>query len=207
MTSLWRIQRHSSGWFDQPAVLSLWIAARFIPVPAFAQKPEYEFYYEFRTRFFPKVQDENKWALTNAEVLERYAEKLRREGGSDTEIARRLTLIRTQRAALDADYYNRYYLPGNSNFNHAPNQFLKDVVRDRARHCSRLRHGRRPKLDYLARLGWEVWGFDLADAGVALAQQRAKELGLTLHTQAVCDSAYDFGRESSTSSCSVGQCR
>jgi hypothetical protein len=40
-----------------------------------------------------------------------------------------------------------------------------------------------------------VWGFDPADAGVALAQKRAKELGLTLHTSAVRDSEYDFGKE------------
>ena len=98
MTTMWRIERRRSGWFAVPAaVLVLWIAACFVPVQAFAQKPEYEFYYEFRTRFSPKVQDENKWTLTNAEVLERYAEKLRREGISDAEIVRRLTLIRTQR--------------------------------------------------------------------------------------------------------------
>src|SRR5271165_6255102 len=48
---------------------------------------------------------------------------------------------------------------------------------------------------YLASLGWQVWGFDPADAGVALAQQRAKKLGLTLHTAAVRDSEYDFGKE------------
>jgi SAM-dependent methyltransferase len=47
---------------------------------------------------------------------------------------------------------------------------------------------------YLASLGWQVWGFDPADEGVALAQSRAKELGLTLHT-AVRDSEYDFGKE------------
>jgi len=48
---------------------------------------------------------------------------------------------------------------------------------------------------YLAKLGWQVWGFDMADAGVALAQKRAQELGLTLHTAAVRDSEYDFGRD------------
>jgi SAM-dependent methyltransferase len=40
-----------------------------------------------------------------------------------------------------------------------------------------------------------VWGFDPADAGVALAQKRAKELRLTLQTAAVSDSEYDFGKE------------
>ena len=48
---------------------------------------------------------------------------------------------------------------------------------------------------YLAQLGWEVWGFDPADAAVALAQRRARELGLTLHTAAVPDSEFDFGKE------------
>jgi protein-L-isoaspartate O-methyltransferase len=40
-----------------------------------------------------------------------------------------------------------------------------------------------------------VWGFDPAEAGVAIAQRQAKDLGLTLHTSAVRDSEYDFGKE------------
>jgi len=48
---------------------------------------------------------------------------------------------------------------------------------------------------YLATLGWEVWGFDPVDEGVKLAQKRAKGLGLTLHTAAVRDTEYDFGKE------------
>jgi len=48
---------------------------------------------------------------------------------------------------------------------------------------------------YLAKLGWKVSGFDPADKAVALAQQRARRLGLTLDTAAVPDSEYDFGKE------------
>jgi len=48
---------------------------------------------------------------------------------------------------------------------------------------------------YLASLGWQVWGFDPAEAGVAIAQKQAKDLGLTLHTSAVRDSEYDFGQK------------
>jgi hypothetical protein len=48
---------------------------------------------------------------------------------------------------------------------------------------------------YLASLGWQVWGFDPAEAGVAIAQKQAKELGLTLHASAVRDSEFDFGKE------------
>ena len=48
---------------------------------------------------------------------------------------------------------------------------------------------------YLAQQGWKVFGFDPAGAAVAMAQKRAKELGLTLTTEAVWDSEYEFGKE------------
>lgn len=166
-------------------------------VLACGQKPEYDFYPEFRNSFTPKVRAENpSRSLTNEEIAGRYAAKLRTEGVAETEITRRTRLILTDRNLLEADYWNRYYLDSNSNFNRAPNGFLKQMV-----------EGQRPgvALDYgmgegrnaiyLATLGWEVWGFDPADAGVALAQKRAKELGLTLHASAVRDSEYDFGKE------------
>lgn len=78
----------------------------------------------------------------------------------------------------------------------APNVFLTEVVQ-----------GRKPgtALDYgmgegrnalfLAKLGWQVSGFDPAGEAVALAQRRAKELGLKLDTASVRDSEYEFGKE------------
>ena len=178
-------------------MLALLLSTLFYSVLAFGQKPEYDFYPEFRNTFTPRVRAENpSLSLTNEEVAGRYAAKLRNEGVTETEITRRTKLILTERNLLEADYWNRYYLDSNSNFNRAPNGFLKQMV-----------EGQRPgvALDYgmgegrnaiyLASLGWQVWGFDPADAGVALAQKRAKELGLTLHTSAVRDSEYDFGKE------------
>jgi len=178
-------------------VLALLLTTLFYSVLAFGQKPEYDFYPEFRNTFTPRVRAENpSLSLTNEEVAGRYAAKLRAERVTESEITRRTKLILTERNLLEADYWNRYYLDSNSNFNRAPNDFLKQMV-----------EGHRPGvvLDYgmgegrnaiyLASLGWQVWGFDPADAGVALAQKRAKELGLTLHTSAVRDSEYDFGKE------------
>lgn len=97
---------------------------------------------------------------------------------------------------MDADYCNRLYLANDSNFNHAPNQFLTEVVRD-MRPGVALDYGMGEGRNsiYLANLGWQVWGFDPADAGVALANKRARQLGLTLHTEAVRDGEYDFGTE------------
>ena len=178
-------------------LLAVLVTTLFYSLLAFGQKPEYDFYPEFRNVFTPKLRAENpSLSLTNEQIVERYAAKLKSEGVTETEIARRTRLILTERNLLEADYWNRYYLDSNSNFNKAPNGFLKQMV-----------EGQRPgvALDYgmgegrnaiyLASLGWQVWGFDPADAGVALAQKRAKELGLTLHTATVRDSEYDFGKE------------
>lgn len=161
-----------------------------------AQKPEYEFYYKFRTEFGPKLQEANHWSLSDEQVFEAYTAKLRNDGIAETEIARRINLLRTNHAALEADYYSRYYLDPNSNFNHEPNAFLVEVVKAR-RPGVALDYGMGQGRNsiYLASLGWDVWGFDPADAGIAIAQKRAKELGLTLHTAAVADSEYDFGKE------------
>ncbi len=166
------------------------------PLLAFGQKPEYEFYFEFRTVFMPKVQEENHWSLTNEQVYEKYAAKLKSDRIAESEIARRLKLLRTDHAVLDADFYSRYYLDSSSNFNHAPNDFLMEVVKGmRAGSALDYGMGQGRNSIYLASLGWDVWGFDPADAGIAIAQRRAKELGLTLHTSAVSDSEYNFGKE------------
>ena len=163
---------------------------------AFGQKPEYEFYYKFRADFAPTLQEANHWSLTDEQIFEKYAARLKDDGVAESEIARRIRLLRTERNTLEADYWSRYYLDPNSNFNHAPNAFVMEMVK-----------GRRPgvALDYgmgqgrnaiyLASLGWDVWGFDPAEGGIAIAQKRAKELGLTLHTSAVRDSDYDFGKQ------------
>jgi protein-L-isoaspartate O-methyltransferase len=162
----------------------------------FGQKPEYEFYYEFRTNFRPKLEEANHWSLTDQQVFAKYAAKLKSDGIAEPEIARRINLLRTDHAALDADYYSRYYLDSNSNFNHEPNAFLLEVVRGRHSGVA-LDYGMGQGRNsiYLASIGWGVWGFDPAAGGIAVAQKRAKELGLTLHTDVVRDSEYDFGKE------------
>jgi SAM-dependent methyltransferase len=162
---------------------------------ASAQKPEYEFYYEFRKDFSAKLQEANHWSLTAEQILERYAAKLKRDGVPDDEVARRIRLLRTEHDALEADYWSRYYLDSSSNFNRAPNAFLMEVVKGRQSGTA-LDYGMGEGRNsiYLASLGWQVWGFDPAEAGVAMAQKKAKELGLTLHTSAVRDSEFDFGK-------------
>jgi SAM-dependent methyltransferase len=179
----------------RPHFNCLVVAAFFCSVLAFGQKPEYDFYRDFRNGFLPKMHAENA-SVTNEEILERYAAKLKSEGVADSETARRTKLIRTERDLLETDYWNRFYTNSKSNFNKAPNGFLMQVVAGRPPGVA-LDYGMGEGRNaiYLAKLGWQVWGFDRADAAVALAQKRAKELGLTLRTAAVLDSEYDFGTE------------
>ena len=159
------------------------------------QKPEFEFFTEFRNVFSPKVRAENP-SVTNEEILQKYAASLREQRTAEGEIKRRLALIQNERQALEIDMWNRVYTGPNSQFNQAPNAFLMQIV-DRRTPGVALDYamGEGRNAIYLAQLGWDVWGFDQSDAAVALAQKRAKQLGLTLKTSAVRDAEYDFGRE------------
>ncbi len=193
------IERHESTncSLRSTQLLAVLVATLLYSLCAFGQKPEYDFYPEYRNSFTPKLRAENPSAsLTNEQIVERYAAKLGSEGVSETEITRRSRLILTERNSLEADYWNRFYLDSNANFNKAPNEFLKQMVEgQRSGVALDYGMGEGRNAIYLASLGWQVWGFDPADAGIALAQKRAKELGLTLHTEAVRDSDYDFGKE------------
>jgi SAM-dependent methyltransferase len=97
---------------------------------------------------------------------------------------------------LETDYWNRFYLDDKSNFSKAPNAFLVQVIQGKPPGAALdYAMGQGRNAIYLAGLGWRVSGFDPAGAAVAIAQTRAKELGLTLDTAAVRDSEYDFGKE------------
>ena len=193
------IERHESTncSLRSTQLLAVLVATLLYSLCAFGQKPEYDFYPEYRNSFTPKLRAENPSAsLTNEQIVEWYAAKLGSEGVSETEITRRSRLILTERNSLEADYWNRFYLDSNAKFNKAPNEFLKQMVEgQRSGVALDYGMGEGRNAIYLASLGWQVWGFDPADAGIALAQKRAKELGLTLHTEAVRDSDYDFGKE------------
>src|SRR5205809_2509716 len=98
---------------------SLIVATLLWSALTFGQKSEYDFYPEFRNSFVPKLRAENP-SVTNEEILEQYAARLKSEGVAYSEIARRTRLIRTERDLLESDYWNRFYSDSHSNFNRAP---------------------------------------------------------------------------------------
>jgi SAM-dependent methyltransferase len=178
-----------------PRISASLLAGFLVCACAFGQKPEYDFYPEFRNVFVPQARS-GEPSISEEAIAQRYAAKPRAEGAGETEISRRLSLIRSDRSALESDYWNRFYLNDKSNFNRAPNGFLVEAIRGIAAGAA-LDYGMGEGRNaiYLASLGWKVSGFDPADAAVALARKRAAELGLTLDAQAVRDSGYEFGKE------------
>lgn len=170
------------------------LAVTLFGVLVHAQNPEYDFYPEFRG--WSQQLRRSGPALTSDQILERYSTRLRGEGVSDAEVQRRDKLLRTSRNPLEDDFRNRFFTQGTSNYNQAPNGFLVEVVEGRKTGTALdygLGEGRNAL--FLAKLGWQVSGFDPATEAVALAQRRAKDLGLKLDTKTVRDSEYDFGQE------------
>jgi SAM-dependent methyltransferase len=161
-----------------------------------AQKSEYEFYTEYRT-FMSSLWMKNP-SITPAEINRAYAAKLRTGGVSDNEIARRLQLLETASPQLEADRWNRFYGDGthDKEFNQAPNAFVMAFLAEKRPGVAldyAMGTGRNAL--YLAKLGWDVYGFDQSSVAVAVALKHASELGLKLHTAAVPDNQYDFGKE------------
>jgi SAM-dependent methyltransferase len=137
-------------------------------------------------------------SITPAQVHEAYAGKLRKDGVAEIEIQRRLGLLATEGPQLEADRWDRFYgdVKHNGEYNQSPNAFLVAFVADKQRGTAldyAMGTGRNAL--YLAKLGWDVYGFDQSRVAIAAAQKRAAELRLTLHTAVVPDSEYDFGKE------------
>lgn len=174
---------------------ALFVVVVLFTAVASGQKPEYDFYEEFRGTFKPRMHAERP-SITNDEIIKKYAAKLRSEGVAGSEIDRRTGLLRDEPHVLESDHYNRFYTDPESKFNRAPNAFLMEVAIGRKPGIA-LDYGMGEGRNsiYLAQLGWDVYGFDPADAAVALAQGRANRLGLTLNTEAIRDIEYEFGRE------------
>jgi SAM-dependent methyltransferase len=162
---------------------------------ALAQNREYDFYPEYRNSTLPRLRHENPSA-SREQLIERYMAKLRSEGIAESEVTRRGELLRLNPVRLENDYWNRFYLDGNSNFNRSPNAFLVKAVRGmRPGAALDYAMGEGRNAIYLASQGWRVSGFDPADAAIDIAQKRAKELGLSIDTAAVPDSEYNFGKD------------
>lgn len=175
------------------AAVLLVVVGALLPARGTAQIKEFDFYPDFR-----------QWRMTLPaaersqvdEVLRRYRQMLTREGVAPAEIERRAALIRDRRNDLEVDFWNRFFTAPNPGFNTEPNAFLVSVAETRKPgRALDVGMGEGRNALYLAKLGWDVTGFDPAEKAVALAQERAKKLGITIKTEIALDSTFDFGTD------------
>src|SRR5262245_39564734 len=97
-------------------------AGLLVYLPTWGQKAEFDFYPEFRNEVMPKHYLANPQATLN-EIVSDYSIDLKAAGLAAGEIERRERLILRDRATLEADYWDRFYLNPESKLNRAPNAF------------------------------------------------------------------------------------
>ncbi|MBC6990801.1 class I SAM-dependent methyltransferase [Hymenobacter sp. BT491] len=79
-------------------------------------------------------------------------------------------------------------------FNQEPNALLAESIKGRTPGTALdVGMGQGRNAIYLATQGWDVTGIDIADQAVALAQEKAKQAHVTIHTALQSDADYDFG--------------
>ena len=173
--------------------LAMAAALGLLSAPGRAQVREFDFYSDFRAWRMALPADVRNQV---DEVVRRYRDKLTKDGIDAAEIDRRTTIVRTRRNELEADFWNRFFTAPNPGFNTEPNAYLVSIAGKRAPgRALDIGMGEGRNALYLAKLGWDVTGFDPAEKAVALAQERARTLGVKLTTKVALDTEFDFGAE------------
>lgn len=130
--------------------------------------------------------------LSYSDAIAKYRTKLRSDGLSAEAAERTMRLIE---AYCEAEPYNRAYSEP-PRFNTKPNQLLVDAIRGlKPGTALDVGMGQGRNSIFLAREGWTVTGFDVADVGLQKAEEQAAALGLKIRCILASDEEFDFGWE------------
>ena len=93
-----------------------------------------------------------------------------------------------------AEYWDRAYSDPNLPFNTAPNTFLTEVVKGlKPGRALDIGMGQGRNCVYLAKLGWDVTGFDISERGMELARKSAASAGVKITTIRATLDGFDYG--------------
>ena len=93
-----------------------------------------------------------------------------------------------------AEYWDRAYSDPSLVFNTAPNAFLTEVVKGlKPGRALDIGMGQGRNSVYLAKLGWDVTGFDISERGMALARKSAAAAGVKITTIRASIDDFDYG--------------
>jgi hypothetical protein len=92
--------------------------------------------------------------------------------------------------------FNRLYTEFDRVFSHQPNAFLVEAVRDVPPGTALdVAMGQGRNALFLAREGWQVTGFDIAEEGLKIARTEAQRQGVRIDAVSQGYEEFDFGRE------------
>jgi SAM-dependent methyltransferase len=123
-----------------------------------------------------------------------YRQHLQKQGVLPADIDRQLGIIEREGRRLEADRWNAFFTADRPRFNVMPNAFLIQIAERRVPGAALdVGMGQGRNAIWLARQGWQVTGFDPATQALAIAQQTAKSLGVTVRTVEARDDTFDWG--------------
>jgi SAM-dependent methyltransferase len=127
-------------------------------------------------------------------LLTLYRQHLQKQGVAPAEIDRQVAIIEREGRRLEAERWNTFFTAERPRFNVMPNAFLVQVAERRQPGTALdVGMGQGRNSLWLARQGWQVTGFDPATQALAIAQQSAAWLGLSLKTVEARDDTFDWG--------------
>ena len=130
-------------------------------------------------------------------LFAQYGERLTASGCARDEIARRIALVqRLMHERTDGWrlIFNNIYASETAEFATQPNALLAATVAQRPPgRALDIGMGQGRNAVFLATLGWDVTGFDISDAGLAVARASAKRAGVALTTIRASEREFDYG--------------
>jgi 2-polyprenyl-3-methyl-5-hydroxy-6-metoxy-1,4-benzoquinol methylase len=107
---------------------------------------------------------------------------------------KRRTAVPMLPSETPAEYWDRAYSDPSLVFNTAPNAFLTEVVKGlKPGRALDIGIGQGRNSVYLAKLGWDVTGFDISERGMELARKSAAAAGVKITTIKASMDDFDYG--------------
>jgi 2-polyprenyl-3-methyl-5-hydroxy-6-metoxy-1,4-benzoquinol methylase len=104
------------------------------------------------------------------------------------------TAVPTLPSETPEQYWDRAYSDPNLAFNTAPNTFLTEVVKGlKPGRALDIGMGQGRNSVFLAKLGWDVTGFDISERGMELARKSAAAEGMKITTIKASLENFDYG--------------
>jgi 2-polyprenyl-3-methyl-5-hydroxy-6-metoxy-1,4-benzoquinol methylase len=129
--------------------------------------------------------------------IEGFSAKLRADGRSAAAVERIVELVN---AHAEAELYDKAY-DAAPEFNTHPNRLLVEAVEGlKPGSALDVGMGQGWNALFLAQKGWKVTGFDVSEAGLRKARERAASLGLSIDAVHASDLEFEFGKGNGTSS-------